>query len=99
MSRRPGNEKAKMNRLRNQAFIDQDGLCFFCHVPMVMPEPGHIPFKWTCTADHYPKRYEDGGRAVKGNIVASCCECNMLMDVGHKLSLILYGERREQAGN
>jgi 5-methylcytosine-specific restriction endonuclease McrA len=61
-------------RNRDRAFEEQDGLCFYCLVPMT---PAGEDLETSCTADHVrPKQM--GGTSRADNIVAACFRCNQL---------------------
>jgi hypothetical protein len=79
MSRKAEN---KRKRDRRNLFEEQNKLCYWCDVPMILPEPypsgGKLP-KNLCTLDHlfdktHPRRlvYIPGEKRY----VASCWECN-----------------------
>lgn len=62
-----------LKALRERACRAQDGLCYWCHQPMLLNGPANHPL--ACTADHYIPRYA-GGKTRPGNIVAACRKCN-----------------------
>lgn len=75
----------KLQRLRRQAFIEQQGCCFYCGCP-VWEDDGHTFAKihglavrlcqhLRCTAEHLLAR-KDNGKDVCRNIVAACLWCN-----------------------
>jgi 5-methylcytosine-specific restriction endonuclease McrA len=68
-----GQERERLRRLRNSAFIVQRGLCYWCEQPMKPHANMHDPR--LLTGDHII-RLADGGRTVHGNVVAACRRCN-----------------------
>lgn len=73
----------KIIRLREVAFRQQAGRCFYCTFPMLLCSredtvPGDAPSclsRLKCTAEHLvPKA--DGGGTTTSNIVAACQYCN-----------------------
>lgn len=77
---------SKLQKLRRQAFRDQDGRCFYCSQPLWEQEVaefvqthgiGNRLSKYLrCTAEHLSARQDDG-RDVRLNIAAACLWCNM----------------------
>lgn len=69
--------------LRQQAFVRQNGKCWYCAAPMwereSVPPFGTCTFKAVqrlrCTAEHLVAR-RDGGPTHPTNIVAACAHCN-----------------------
>ncbi|ATE70786.1 HNH endonuclease [Lysobacter capsici] len=73
-----------IQHLRTQAFRAQQGLCYYCDLPMWERSPDELtplclsPRKAAslrCIAEHLIAQ-QDGGRAVRGNIAAACWICN-----------------------
>lgn len=74
-----------LSKLRHQAAIKQDHRCYYCGKPMWESNPTEfisshgiskrLAHLCRCTAEHLIAR-KDGGRNVKGNIVAACAFCN-----------------------
>jgi 5-methylcytosine-specific restriction endonuclease McrA len=72
-------------RLRKQAFIKQNGACFYCNQPMWLVDPCELTSRYKitparasklrCTGEHLVA-HSDGGRADARNIVAACQFCN-----------------------
>lgn len=72
--------------LRNRAFQDQKGRCFYCSAMMWLSAPEHFSrefgisiraaYRFQCTAEHLIAR-RDGGRDTKENVVAACRFCNL----------------------
>lgn len=74
-----------LSKLRLSAFRRQNGLCFYCHLPMWTADPlafaaqyglSAAQARWfQCTAEHLIAR-QDGGKDQEGNIAAACLFCN-----------------------
>lgn len=74
-----------VSRLRTTAFVRQNGLCFYCNLPMWLNDPTAFiaQFGYTmaqarifqCTAEHLLPR-SAGGQNCMSNIVAACLYCN-----------------------
>lgn len=73
-----------LQTLRQGAFHQQDGYCYYCGFRMWCKAPTEltenpVPIKaWRklkCTAEHRHARC-DGGRDTAENIVAACARCN-----------------------
>ena len=73
-----------LRQLRFRAFERQQGLCFYCGLPMWLANPDEITclgvrrsaaLPMQCTAEHLVAR-KDGGRDTVDNIVAACVLCN-----------------------
>lgn len=72
-------------KFRNEAFIRQQGRCFYCNFPMWLDSPATYATKhkltkgevnrFQCTAEHLHAR-QDGGQNNQANIVAACLFCN-----------------------
>ncbi len=62
----------KLSKLRDQAYIRQNGKCWFCGRSM---SPASDTGSSRCTAEHLRARC-DGGQDVLQNIVAACWLCN-----------------------
>jgi 5-methylcytosine-specific restriction endonuclease McrA len=70
---------------RTKAFIKQNGLCYYCHLPMwnISTKELSIKFKvskknlsnFKCTGEHLTP-HSEGGSANQSNIVAACWFCN-----------------------
>ncbi|MCU4492630.1 HNH endonuclease [Acinetobacter guillouiae] len=79
------NSSSSIQKHRNQAFILQYGLCFYCHQPMWISENTSFISKYRlkprkanllqCTAEHLKARQDGGSNSAK-NIVAACKFCN-----------------------
>lgn len=77
--------KNPLAKLRQQAFVRQDGRCFYCSCPMCEGEadkftkqlrvPAGLAKRLQCTAEHL-QAVKDGGKNVAANIVAACRFCN-----------------------
>jgi hypothetical protein len=77
---------SKLQKLRHQAFRDQEGRCFYCSQPLW--EKDVDTFAKThgirksvckhlqCTAEHLRAR-QDKGPDTRGNIAAACLWCNV----------------------
>lgn len=74
---------SKSARLRNKAYSQQLGRCWYCKVPMWLHSPAELSCAPSmraaadlrCTAEHLVARC-DGGLDVESNIVAACFKCN-----------------------
>lgn len=78
-------ERRRFLRFRDEAFIKQDGRCFWC---MKYMNQNQTRDEMTCTGDHlYPRRW--GGPTTENNIVAACYYCN---SVG--MNMIMFVNRR-----
>ena len=74
-----------LSKIRNTAFLRQDGRCYYCDRRMWLPEPGQSQKNlksgkgackhFQCTAEHLVAR-QDGGSDSADNIVAACYFCN-----------------------
>lgn len=62
-----------LERLRERAYREQRGLCYWCGREMLTNGP--MNHALACTADHLIPRYA-GGLTKPGNIVAACRKCN-----------------------
>ena len=72
-------------RLRNLAFIQQSGLCYYCQQPMWQKDIASFALEHSvtlaqarrlqCTAEHMIAKV-DGGGTNRKNIVAACTFCN-----------------------
>jgi HNH endonuclease len=71
------NDYQQARRFARKAFHRQHGLCFWCKRPMMLGAYGGNGScdPLTMIADHVQPVW-DGGRALPGNIVAACYECN-----------------------
>lgn len=74
----------RIQKLRNQAFDQQGGRCYYCGVRMWRTCPGELPVgkrseaalaEIRCTAEHLVAQC-DGGAHTESNIVAACGRCN-----------------------
>ena len=74
-----------IQRNRQQAFLAQSKLCYYCNQPMwdkdinsfitqYQVKPTSAKFL-QCTAEHLTAR-KDGGKNIRTNIVAACKYCN-----------------------
>ena len=71
---------------RLAAFTRQKGRCYYCDLPMWLPQSKEFAVKFKrserysprlqCTAEHLKAR-QDGGTDSRENIVAACAICNM----------------------
>lgn len=66
-------ESMGKQHVRNNLFLAQDGLCFWCRHQMTM----RLGCEATATIDHLTPR-ADGGDNSRGNLVGSCHRCNQL---------------------
>lgn len=75
--RMSGREKRLLIILRDEAFKAQDGRCHWCTKPMVESQGPATDQtnRLLCTGDHLIPRAQ-GGKTVRGNIVAACAGCN-----------------------
>ena len=74
-----------LKKLRQQAFLAQSKLCYYCNLPMWEENKNAFRKKhsltekmanhFKCTAEHLTARC-DGGSDTKTNIVAACITCN-----------------------
>jgi hypothetical protein len=71
-----------LKSLRRKAFQQQQGLCWYCNLPMWFTCPDELlgldsSVAWLaqCTAEHLIARC-DGGKDAADNIVAACARCN-----------------------
>jgi 5-methylcytosine-specific restriction endonuclease McrA len=64
--KRPGSDSVRARKWRAVAWVEQDGICYWC--------PKFVHFD-DATADHL-KRWADGGKANRKNIVMACRDCN-----------------------
>jgi len=70
---------------RTSAFINQNGLCYYCNQPMWLKRTDELTVKYTltpgqarqlqCTGEHLLS-HKDGGSVSPNNIVAACRFCN-----------------------
>jgi len=72
----------KIQKLRLQAFQQQQGRCWYCSVQMWHSDPEELPGispkaarRLQCTAEHLVAQ-STGGRDVAENVVAACAHCN-----------------------
>jgi hypothetical protein len=75
----------KLRKLRRQAFLAQQGRCFYCSQPVWEEDADAFVKRYgirervskyvQCTAEHLCAR-QDQGRDVRDNIVAACLWCN-----------------------
>ena len=80
-----------IQRLRRQAFVKQDCLCFYCQLPMWEDDqekfssshglPARLTKHLRCTAEHLVAQQDEGRDSVE-NIVAACLWCNKLRHFG-----------------
>jgi hypothetical protein len=76
---------SKLQKLRRQAFRDQQGRCVYCSQPLWEEDIDHfvnthgirksVSKHLQCTAEHLIAR-KDRGLDVRGNIAAACLWCN-----------------------
>lgn len=76
---------SKIAKLRHQAFVRQDGRCYYCGRPMCSGDleqfaerlNSSLRFarRYLCTAEHLLS-VQDGGKDTAANIVAACAFCN-----------------------
>lgn len=71
-------------RLRDKAFHTQNGLCFWCKVPMVIDAGDNKPNG--LSGDHIVPRSHKG-ETVAGNVVAACRYCNGARKVNEDYAL------------
>jgi len=72
---------------RNQAFLRQNGRCYYCQHPIWQENPEQFAQQYgltlrqtkqmQCTGEHLTA-HKDGGPDNASNIVAACRYCNML---------------------
>jgi hypothetical protein len=77
--------KLSIRRLRQQAYNQQNGLCYYCQFPMWTATPSEFARahclslgearKFQCTAEHLLP-VAQGGCDTPENIVAACAFCN-----------------------
>jgi hypothetical protein len=77
---------SKVQKLRRQAFRDQQGRCFYCEQPLWERDVATFVETYgirkslskylQCTAEHLQARC-DRGPDVRGNIAAACLWCNV----------------------
>jgi len=60
---------------RQQAFLRQDGRCYYCERRMWLGDKHRAARQLQCTAEHLIAR-QDGGRDSADNIAAACRFCN-----------------------
>jgi hypothetical protein len=74
----------KIKSLREAAYRQQHGRCYYCNVAMWLDCPTELGVctpsikastRLRCTAEHIQAR-TDGGKNSRGNIVAACAHCN-----------------------
>lgn len=70
---RPPRNYELLKVLRREAYLEQEGLCYWCGQKMQWKGWWQSPR--LCTADHLVPRSE-GGQTIRGNIVAACRDCN-----------------------
>lgn len=71
-----GAERKKLIELRDEAYDEQGGLCYYCNKPMANPKSqGETTNPMRCSAEHL-NQVRNGGKARKGNIVAAHQRCN-----------------------
>lgn len=74
-----------IHHFRSAAFVRQNGLCYYCNLPMWLSDPVSFSSRLAvtqtqarilqCTAEHLLPRSE-GGQDCASNIVAACLYCN-----------------------
>ncbi|WP_394540206.1 HNH endonuclease [Lysobacter enzymogenes] len=70
-----------LQRLRERAFVAQQGRCCYCGRAMWLQSPSELDLQpprtmsRQCTAEHLIARHE-GGRSTRENIAAACWLCN-----------------------
>lgn len=74
-----------ISRFRTAAFVRQNGLCYYCNLPMWLNDPASFAVRFgiksaqagilRCTAEHLHPLSE-GGQNSASNIVAACLFCN-----------------------
>lgn len=84
---------SKLSRLRTAAFLRQNGLCYYCGLPMWLDTPAALALRLgitpkqagllECTAEHLLPKSE-GGCDSAANIVAACLFCNNRRHAGRK---------------
>ena len=82
----------KLQKLRRQAFRDQQGRCFYCSQPVWERDVDTFAKDYgirksvsrhlRCTAEHLRAR-KDKGPDIRSNIVAACLWCNSQRHRGH----------------
>jgi hypothetical protein len=77
---------SRVSRSRQSAFNRQSGLCYYCQMPLLIPEANEFSLgivgltpnlakRLRCTAEHLVPR-SAGGDSSSANIVAACLFCN-----------------------
>ena len=79
------NSRTSLKNQRNKAFKNQNGLCYYCKLPMWNTKASDFASKFCisikaanmfqCTGEHLIP-YSEGGPSKQKNIVASCKFCN-----------------------
>ncbi|WP_072866627.1 HNH endonuclease [Devosia limi] len=80
--------KNKIIKLRDAAFILQNGQCFYCGCQMVKASAPRGSMQSACTAEHMIPKSE-GGASSSVNIKAACRYCN---HTRHKMKPVLSPE-------
>jgi hypothetical protein len=83
----------QLRQLRQQAYEEQNGRCFYCKYPMWVEDDQYfsrvhgLPPRFAkylkCTAEHLLAR-QDLGRDTRSNVVAACAWCNKMRHQGRK---------------
>lgn len=93
-----GLNSKKARRRRENAFREQDGLCWYCKQPMVIRvlEPGTRPPDDTCTLEHLrPRGHPDRRPSDYKANVAACWLCNQVEGQKHSAELDARGYNRQ----
>lgn len=79
------NKRKSLSKPRSKAFINQQGICYYCNQPMWLNDPEKFTLKYNltlkqarrfqCTGEHLIA-HQDGGTSAQNNIVAACRYCN-----------------------
>lgn len=81
----------RLRKLRQQAYKNQHGYCFYCSFPMWVEDatsfaqvheiPERLARYLKCTAEHLLAR-QDRGQDTAANVVAACVWCNRMRHRG-----------------
>src|SRR5882672_5214245 len=75
MSKLSGSEKKRAARLRDEAYVKQRGLCYWCGGFMLTKLEKYDSASYLCSTEHViPIR--NGGKTTRENIVAAHRKCN-----------------------
>lgn len=83
-------EKQRLFNLRQEAWFLQKGRCYYCKKPIDLEEP-RTGTGMGLSAEHLTPKSE-GGKNVKGNIVAAHARCNQKVEQYGTYALFQYKE-------